>query len=920
MKKAHNLEILLIIFFSLFIFVLKTDQVRAQTPPVCEKMTVGLVIRNSQGEFIPNANFEIYQQVDDVDGNPKPGKKVASGKISATLGKGTVTFTDENYDYAVKVWTISSDKAAFWFYNDLHLACGGTTEISEYLSGIDFILRDTKGGLRKNTNFSIYSQREDVDNKPIKEKLSSIGTFNTGEVGEVRLYVPSGSRAIDGNGSDYFIFESPGKNGGTFVKYDISVSDKNTVKIDYVFSDFELNLKDANGQTFPGNTKIEIYKQAKNANGDNIVGVLIKEIFTDDLGSAILEYPAGEYAARIKGSNSQYQYFWDLDITDQKREVYDLKSGESWDPGQGACTADSLLTISTRGLDNKIITGLKFELYERILDANKNPLAGTKLGGGTIDQTGKAILKINPDSRKKYAIKIYDKNVQAGDFWFFDEIQFTCGENKEIIKVLPALNIILRDGYGKLKKNQKFSLYTQKFDVDFTPITVKSDLIGNFSTTDEGNFIIYLAPDHPYNLSKRGVYVFSASTEGGGQYNEYFIQLAGDSDYKFEYTFSDVVFELKDARGNLLKNKTAILYEQAKNSGKNSLGKNLKNIKTDNSGQARLEYPAGQYALAFKDDLNQDNIFWDILIKNRVRNIQTITANLTRVSAKDSAGKDKRGSDIIIYSLIDDGASNFVINKKIKSVKIPLAGYLDISLAPAPYLLTTMYGKQEYGQVFYTENGKSQTVKIETNQGNLISTGKKFKLAIPAGLGSLSERLKGYILLQVESRGEAWYVNPSDGKRYFLQDGATAYEAMKKFGIGASDENLKKIIIGMDDRLEEFDYDGDGLPDDTESAIGTDMYDRDSDDDGFADGTETNGGYNPLGSGKWGIDKKFSDAQKGRIILQVEQHGEAWYVNPKDSRRFYMKDGDSAYKIMRFLSLGVKNSDLEKIEVGKISN
>jgi hypothetical protein len=188
MKKAHNLEILLIIFFSLFIFVLKTDQVRAQTPPVCEKMTVGLVIRNSQGEFIPNANFEIYQQVDDVDGNPKPGKKVASGKISATLGKGTVTFTDENYDYAVKVWTISSDKAAFWFYNDLHLACGGTTEISEYLSGIDFILRDTKGGLRKNTNFSIYSQREDVDNKPIKEKLSSIGTFNTGEVGEVRLY------------------------------------------------------------------------------------------------------------------------------------------------------------------------------------------------------------------------------------------------------------------------------------------------------------------------------------------------------------------------------------------------------------------------------------------------------------------------------------------------------------------------------------------------------------------------------------------------------------------------------------------------------------------------------------------------------------------------------------------------------------
>ena len=173
-----------------------------------------------------------------------------------------------------------------------------------------------------------------------------------------------------------------------------------------------------------------------------------------------------------------------MDITDQKREVYPLKSGETWDPGQGACAADSFVTVYTRGLDEKIITGLKFELYERILDADKNPLAGAKLGGGTIDQTGKAVLKINPDSRKKYALKIYDKNAQVGDFWFYDEIQFTCGENKEITKNLPVLNIILRDGYGQLKKNQKFSLYTQKFDVDLKPIAVKNDLIGNF-------FIIY---------------------------------------------------------------------------------------------------------------------------------------------------------------------------------------------------------------------------------------------------------------------------------------------------------------------------------------------------------------------------------------------------------------------------------------------
>jgi len=52
---------------------------------------------------------------------------------------------------------------------------------------------------------------------------------------------------------------------------------------------------------------------------------------------------------------------------------------------------------------------------------------------------------------------------------------------------------------------------------------------------------------------------------------------------------------------------------------------------------------------------------------------------------------------------------------------------------------------------------------------------------------------------------------------------------------------------------------------------------------------------------------------KGKILLQVEEKGEAWYVNPDDGKRYYMKDGDSAYQVMKFLSLGINNSNLEKI-------
>ena len=49
-------------------------------------------------------------------------------------------------------------------------------------------------------------------------------------------------------------------------------------------------------------------------------------------------------------------------------------------------------------------------------------------------------------------------------------------------------------------------------------------------------------------------------------------------------------------------------------------------------------------------------------------------------------------------------------------------------------------------------------------------------------------------------------------------------------------------------------------------------------------------------------------------MLQVQQNGEAWYVNPKDGKRYYMKDGEVAYHIMRYLSLGITNKDLDTID------
>ena len=65
------------------------------------------------------------------------------------------------------------------------------------------------------------------------------------------------------------------------------------------------------------------------------------------------------------------------------------------------------------------------------------------------------------------------------------------------------------------------------------------------------------------------------------------------------------------------------------------------------------------------------------------------------------------------------------------------------------------------------------------------------------------------------------------------------------------------------------------------------------------------------------IKKDLSSKMKGKILLQVENHGEAWYVNLKTSKRHYMANGDEAYNIMRDLDVGITDIDLNKIKNDK---
>ena len=51
----------------------------------------------------------------------------------------------------------------------------------------------------------------------------------------------------------------------------------------------------------------------------------------------------------------------------------------------------------------------------------------------------------------------------------------------------------------------------------------------------------------------------------------------------------------------------------------------------------------------------------------------------------------------------------------------------------------------------------------------------------------------------------------------------------------------------------------------------------------------------------------------GRILLQTENNGEAWYVNPNDLQRYYLGRPADAYNLMRKLGLGITNTDFNNL-------
>jgi uncharacterized protein YkwD len=123
-----------------------------------------------------------------------------------------------------------------------------------------------------------------------------------------------------------------------------------------------------------------------------------------------------------------------------------------------------------------------------------------------------------------------------------------------------------------------------------------------------------------------------------------------------------------------------------------------------------------------------------------------------------------------------------------------------------------------------------------------------------AEAASLSSRLSGRILLQVQSHGEAWYIDPLSKTRFYLGTAEDAFQLLRMKGLGIRHAELERYLT-----------------------------------------------------------TRFPTRLAGRILLDVDDRGQAYYILPQSLRAVRLGSAEETYQVLRQQGLGITTVDLERI-------
>lgn len=121
----------------------------------------------------------------------------------------------------------------------------------------------------------------------------------------------------------------------------------------------------------------------------------------------------------------------------------------------------------------------------------------------------------------------------------------------------------------------------------------------------------------------------------------------------------------------------------------------------------------------------------------------------------------------------------------------------------------------------------------------------------------------GKILLAVEGKGEAWYINPTDSKRYYLGRPADAFQVMRGLAIGISNNDFALLEKNK-------------------------------------------------------LDQSKTNRLLGRILLKPQDNGKAYYFEPSKKKLHFLGRPADAFKIMKETAVGATNEHINPIPAGTL--
>jgi len=582
------------------------------------------------------------------------------------------------------------------------------------------------------------------------------------------------------------------------------------------------------------------------------------------------------------------------------------------------------LRVRVRDTEGELQRNLRFTIYSQKYDANNQPMVDQSLGPLNTDDAGQAIVYLPDKASSLGGVEYYAIGFTGiNSVYYKYNVKPVADTLSALDYVFSDLQVIAKDGEtGDPIPNFRIEVYEQKDNLE------TGSLVSRITTDNQGiGYLQYPAGKYilQYEEANKSDKSFYNILINEGKRSSAYLDIDRANVGKCSIK-SVLKVSLRDWDEELAKNLRITLYQQIEDhDGKLIPGQRIMGGKIDEYGLGQLTFyplPAERYLLKVCDQDDELGCFWykdlqfncsaELFFEEHLNSVEIVLRN----NKKDLAINQR--FKIYLKSLNVDDQLATDKEKLISTYTIPVGGKITTFLSTQneldqhqDYLITLeLPGNIKLVDDFRLKDDAITKLEYVISGNKLIDISPK-----PVVDASLAKRLSGRILLQVESRGEAWYINPVDNKRYYLGRPEDAFAVMKRLSVGVSNKNLDRIAVNLK-IVQGDDSDGDGLPDALEKGLGSDPYRTDSDEDGFSDFDEAEAGYNYRGGGRLPMSASFSHQQQGKILLQVEGNGEAWYVSPLNNQRYYLNRPKDAYNIMRELGLGITNVDLNKIPIG----